>query len=441
VETLMTARIDTLAPADRQLLRYASVIGPVFELDLLEEVLEDAAVAERDRWERLAPFVSWDGPTRLAFNHDLFRTTAYEGLSLRRRADLHGRVAAALERRAGDAADQWASLLSLHFLEAGEHGKAWHYSVVAGARAKQTLANVVAAELFERALTAARELPELEPSDIAEVHESLGDVCEIFASYERASGAYADALRITDDPGRRARLLWKSGVIDERIGGYDDAIDEYSRALRVLADADGDSAELRIELELAIAGVRHRQGRIQEAKEWAERAAQHAEAAGARKSLAHAYYLLDLICTNLGEPNAKYRQDALPIYREIGDLVGQANVLNNLGVGAYFEGRWTEALDFYRESGEVSRRAGDVISTARASNNVAEILSDQGRLSDAVDLLSEAQRIWRAGRYPIGAYYATSNLGRAEARAGRFDLALELLAEAKQGFAEIGAAV
>ena len=39
VETLMTARIDTLEPTDRQLLRYAAVIGASFELDLLEEVL------------------------------------------------------------------------------------------------------------------------------------------------------------------------------------------------------------------------------------------------------------------------------------------------------------------------------------------------------------------------------------------------------------------
>jgi tetratricopeptide (TPR) repeat protein len=186
--------------------------------------------------------------------------------------------------------------------------------------------------------------------------------------------------------------------------------------------------------------VRQRQGRFDEAKSWAERAAEHAESAGARKSLAHAYYLLDLICTNLGQPNVKYRESALPIYRETGDLVGQASVLNNLGVGAYFEGRWTEALEFYRESGEVSRRAGDVISTARASNNVAEILSDQGRLADAVELLADAQRVWRAGHYPLGAQLATSNLGRAEARAGRFDIGLQLLAEARAGFAEIGAA-
>jgi class 3 adenylate cyclase/tetratricopeptide (TPR) repeat protein len=443
VETLMTARIDTLDSSDRQLLRYAAVIGASFELDLLEEVLADEVddAAAHDRWERLREFVSWDGASRLAFNHDLFRTTAYEGLSLRRRRELHGRVAKALERRAGDAADEAASLLSLHFFEAEVYDRAWHYSVLAGRRAQQTLANVVAAELFERALAAAEQLSGLVADERAAVWESLGDVCEIFASYERARVAYGEALALAEGATPRAQLLWKTGVVQERIGEYEHAIERYAEALIAVSGDDGDdAAAVRIELELAIAGVRQRQGRFDEAKSWAERAAEHAESAGARKSLAHAYYLLDLICTNLGQPNVKYRESALPIYRETGDLVGQASVLNNLGVGAYFEGRWTEALEFYRESGEVSRRAGDVISTARASNNVAEILSDQGRLADAVELLADAQRVWRAGHYPLGAQLATSNLGRAEARAGRFDIGLQLLAEARAGFAEIGAA-
>ena len=445
VETLMTARIDTLEPTDRQLLRYAAVIGAAFELDLLEEVLSGEVddVAAHGRWERLTEFVSWDGATRLSFNHDLFRKTAYEGLSLRRRRELHGRVGAALERRAGETADESASLLSLHFFEAEAYDKAWRYAVLAGQRAKQTLANVVAAELFQRALAAAEHLPELQPQQLADVWESLGDVCEIFASYERAGAAYADALELTTGAASRARLLLKSGVVHERVGEYDDAIAQYAQALIVLSDSDeedGAAVETQIELELATAGVRQRQGRTDEAMQWAELAAAHAEASGSRKSLAHAYYLLDLICTTLGRPNEDYRQRALPIYRETGDLVGQASVLNNLGIGAYFEGRWGEALDFYRESGEVSRRAGDVISGARASNNLAEILSDQGRLTDAVELLADARRIWQAGNYPIGAQLATSNLGRAEARAGRFDIGLELLAEARRGFADIGAA-
>ena len=438
VETLMTARIDTLDPSDRQLLRYASVIGPVFDLDLLEEVLADEVedAAAQERWERLAQFVSWDGPMRLSFNHDLFRTTAYQGLSLRRRADLHGRVAAALERRAGDAADEAAALLSLHFHEAAEHEKAWRYAVLAGHRAKQTLANVVAAELFERALAAAEHVPDLAPRQLADIWESLGDVCEIFASYDRAGEAYAQARSLVrDDDLVQARLLWKEGRQREWLGDYGDALGWYQRAL---TRAEGSPAT-QIEIELSYASVRQRQGNFEEMAEWCERAIEHAEAAGSRPGLAHAYYLLDMAQTRLGRPSTEFRHLALPIYQEIGDLLGQAKVLNNLGVDAYYEGRWDEAIDLYGRCRAVAQQAGDVVYAAIATNNAAEILSDQGRLDEARAQFEDALRTFRASKWMLGVPLVSSNLGRLAARAGRLDEAEQLLREAIEACRALGA--
>ena len=122
VETLITARIDTLAPEDRSLLRNASVLGTHFRPDLLGEVLADevADVDDTARWARLGEFLLWDGWGELRFRHDLFRTVAYEGLSFRRRREVHARLGAALERRGADDA-----LLSLHFYEAGRFDEAW----------------------------------------------------------------------------------------------------------------------------------------------------------------------------------------------------------------------------------------------------------------------------------------------------------------------------
>ena len=438
VETLMTARIDTLEPADRQLLRYASVLGRSFELDLLQEVLagEIANSGDHERWTRVAEFVSWDGPTRLSFNHDLFRTTAYEGLSLRRRGELHGRVGLALERRAGESADETASLLSLHFLEAGEYEKAWRYGVLAGHRAKQTFANVVAAELFERALRAAEGLPELELRAVADACEALGDVCEIFASYERAAAAYARARGLAaGDEALEARLLWKEGRQLEWMGNYQDALDWYDHALQRV----GVESDVRIEIELSHASVRQRQGRFDEMADWCRRAAEHAERSGSRAGLAHAYYLLDMAHTRLGQPTTEFRDLALPIYEEIGDLLGQAKVLNNLGVDAYYEGNWADAITLYGRCRAVAQQAGDVVYAAIATNNEAEILSDQGRFPEARPLFDDALRAFRASKWRLGVPLVTSNLGRLAAREGRFDEARSLLLEAIEACTELGA--
>jgi class 3 adenylate cyclase/tetratricopeptide (TPR) repeat protein len=438
IEALLTERIDSLDPTDRLLLRYASVVGAGFDLDLLATVLAGERVDPTDieRWERLGEFVTPEGGTRFSFRHDLFRAAAYEGLSYRRRSAMHGRVAEVLEERGG--ADASPDLLSLHYLRAGRWAEAWTHARVAGLNAQSRHANVIAAELYERALEAAQNLPDLDGRALAEIEEALGDVCELFASYQRAGEAYAAALERSPHVHDQARLQLKSGVIHERLGRYEDAIEHYERALALLP-GDPDSTDLQVELELAVAGVRHRQGRLEDGAEWGLRAADHAEAAGLRKELAHAYYLLDLICTRLGQPEERFRTGALPIFREIGDLVGEARVLNNLGLGAYEESRWTEALEFYGRSADACRRSGDIISGATVANNTAEILSDQGKLDEAVELLTDARRVMQAGRYPIGAMIATTNLGRAAARAGRFDEGLELLDEARRGLAEIGA--
>ena len=88
---------------------------------------------------------------------------------------------------------------------------------------------------------------------------------------------------------------------------------------------------------------------------------------------------------------------------EAGDLVLQSNVVNNLGIEAYYAGRWDEASALYRQSGALSERVGDVVNVARAQNNEGEIVSDQGELEDAEEsCFLEARRVWRAARYPVG---------------------------------------
>jgi class 3 adenylate cyclase/tetratricopeptide (TPR) repeat protein len=444
VESVITTRIDTLDPGDRLLLRASAVIGAVFELALLEEVLGDeatVAVGDLDRWSRLGEFVGREGPSTMRFRHDLFRAVAYEGLSYRRRRALHGSVGLALERRAGEAADAQAELLALHFLRSGDFDRAWRYGVLAGRRAQTQYANGVAIELFGRALEAAAELPGLPPADVAEIAEARGDVAELAARYDDAETSYAQARALlTGDPLTEAQLAVKQGVVRERRARYDEAIAIYDNAM-ALIEGLGDEAEpVRVKLALGYAAAYYRLARYEDCIHWASDAAERAQRTGQKVELAHTYYLLDVAHTYLGHPDPQYEDLALPLYEELGDLVGHAGFLNNLGIRAYYAGRWDDSLDLYRRSGELSRRAGDAVAAARAANNEAEILSDQGKLPHAEELLAEALRGWRAGAYAFGVGAVTSNLGRAAARAGRFDDGERLLREARAQFEAMGSA-
>jgi len=442
VESLLTTRIDTLDPENRMLLRFAAVVGPTFELDFIAEILKDEIpdAADPARWEWLREFVAYAGDMTYAFRHDLVRTTAYEGLSFRRRRDIHCRVAGALERRGGEA----DALLSLHFFEAGVYDTAWAYAVAAAERAQATFANVVAAELYERALAAAEHLPDLATGERAHVLESLGDVCERFGAYDRSFDALQSARKLAglQSAVQDARLLAKQSAVHELVGRYAEALEACEQGLARLEEAD-DSHEkdaVRASIELCAGGIHYRQTNNEEAIRWLEAAVEHADRAGDRSTLAHAYYLLDAAHSDFGSPDGlRYLELARPIYEELGDLRGLGVVLSNLGIHAYYEGRWEDSIAFYRGSRDVKDRAGHVVGAVIQVNNEAEILSDQGRTDEAISLFEEMLRVSRASGWAFGEGAALSNLARADARAGRFDQAHEYFDAALAAFEELSA--
>lgn len=436
LESLVTARIDTLPAADRMLLREAAVLGVIVDLD----VLAGATGTELSpaRWRRLDEFVEPGRGQQVRFRHALHRQVAYEGLSYRQRRHMHRAVGLEIERRGGDAAKENAALLSLHFSHGRDHARAWEYACIGADAARAKFATVEAGELYQRALDSGRGAGVGDP-ELRRVQEALGDVRELSARYAEASTAYGAARRLAEDVGTKARLLRKEGELRERAGRYSDALRWYGRALGTLADVDPDepAAASIVGLWLAYAGVRFRQGRYEECIRWAGEAAAEAERRDSRSELAHAYYLLDLGHYSLGSGDETYRGKALPLYEEAGDLIGEANVLNNLGMVAQYDGRFEDGIELYERSRAASERAGDLVGAATASNNIGECLLGLDREADAIEPFERAWRIWRSAPYPVGIYLALSNLGHANARLGNLDLAERMLEEARAGFDDI----
>jgi len=434
IEPLLVAQLDLLAPADRQVLRAAAVLGAQFEPPLVEELLDEGARTDEATWSRLSAFVV---PTASGwrFAHGLMRDAAYEGLSFKRRKQLHGRAARAIGARVHEPADA-AELLSLHCWHAEQFDEAWRYSRLAGDRARALWANADAATFYTRALDAAARLA-LPRAEVLPIAEALGDACELTAAYDRARHSYGRAQRLCEGEVDRARLLRKIGVLHERQGRYRQALTCYTRGRRYLTGASRETATELCELDLASAGIRERQGRYTDSIGFATEAAEAAQAADHPSGLAHALYLRYTASVYLGEPIEPLGQQSLDLFVELGDLVGQANVLNNLGIGAYYLGKWEDSLAYYERSRETRLRSGDVVGAATEENNIAEILSDQGRFPEARSLLESARATWMAAGYRVGAALATSNLGRLLARAGDPDAGRRLLEEALSIFQDI----
>jgi class 3 adenylate cyclase/tetratricopeptide (TPR) repeat protein len=445
VEAVITAQIDSLRPADRTLLRYASVLGQTFSEDLATAVLaRELPGLEGDPWSYLSSFIVRGTSGQLRFEHALIRDAAYEGLPFRRRRALHALVGETIERSTPEPEDQ-AELLSMHFFNSDAMEKAWRYSTVAGERARSIYANVEAAEFYQRALESARRIL-VPPQQLAGIHEALGDVRDRAGKYEAAATAYTAARRIVaGDDLAAAGLLLKEAEMRERTGKYSQALRWYRRGLSTIEQLEGDDLikdevlRLRARLSVGYATILRGQTRNREAIEWSQRAIVYAEACGARDVVAHAAGNLDWIYTAMGQPqDAPYRGLALEIYEELNDLTGLHREYTNLGTYAYLEGRWDEAVEYYERGLEACQKTGDEVHSAMGRNNIGEILSDQGALADAEALFQEALRVWRAAGFREGVGHATGNLGRVASRAGRNDEAVELLGKARTLFEDIG---
>ena len=431
IDALMAARIHTLEPAQRETVRVASVLGSRCRLDDLRKLLGGDAVAVPGVLEAGA-----DGA--LTFAHALLRDAAYESLAYRRRRALHEAAGVAIEARSGEDA---AAVLALHFEMARDHGRTWRYARVAADRADRAGAPVEATTHLKRALAAGRQMRR-PAAELCEVATRLGDCAELAGRYADATAGYRAARRLASGrPVEVADLQRREGWLRERSASYDQALRWFARGLRTVAGAPaGDDADtVRAKLLVGRGAALLRQGRFRRAVPVLAEAHAILERSSDRAALAHCLYLLDWALVDEGRPDPALLTEALAIYEALDNPAGQAIVLNNLGVNAYFAGSWAKAVDFWERSKLQRDRTGDVVQSATAANNIGEILSDQGRLEPARVLFEEALAVWENASYPIGVGLATSNLGRLAARDGRLADALKLLATARDVYERIGA--
>ncbi len=325
VEALVATRIDQLAPGDRALLRWASVLGVSFSGSLIAEVLEgDTEVgAAAEAWDRLGEFVERDPnvPGAFRFRHALIRDAAYEGLAYRRRRELHGRVAEVIEQRQGDRPEEAAELLSLHYFNAGRWEEAWKYSKMAGDLARDVYANLDAGRFYERALEAHSHIEDLDDVELASTWRALGEVRDAGGDYPGALNALKEAIRLLkDDPVAQAEISEIRVVALMRQSSYTKAQREVTAGLKRIGSPDTPrSKHAANNLLVRRAQIYLQQGRPRETIPIATSVISEMEPLGQSVALARAYSALEGAYLSVGEPeNAVYEEKALAIFRSLG---------------------------------------------------------------------------------------------------------------------------
>jgi class 3 adenylate cyclase len=161
VQATIAARIDRLDPTAKRTLSAAAVIGVRFDAGLLETLGIDPSVEDLVAAELVDQVRFTRGP-EYVFHHPLIRTVAYESQLQSDRAEMHRRLAAAIEARAPQSADQNAALIAEHLEAAGDGHAAygWHMRAATWAIDR----DIAAARLsWERAQKIADALPAEDP--------------------------------------------------------------------------------------------------------------------------------------------------------------------------------------------------------------------------------------------------------------------------------------
>jgi class 3 adenylate cyclase len=202
IHSLLTARIDRLAPDDRTLLQAAATIGRRFTREVLRAV---AGITADDRLaylHELDLIHVEDKSGEIVFKHALLKDALYGSMLNEQRAWLHLKIATEIERLSHNRLFEVAEQLAYHYRQAKRSDKAFQYLLMAGQKSLRVYSLEAAAKYFEDALSLVEATPQC--ADDAAFLGLLADMSFV--------------LTLMSLPGRLTRLVERYRARIDRLG-------------------------------------------------------------------------------------------------------------------------------------------------------------------------------------------------------------------------------
>jgi class 3 adenylate cyclase/tetratricopeptide (TPR) repeat protein len=200
LQALFTARLDALDETAKHTLQLASVIGRSFTEPVLQAVSGDDVMGPIRTLERagLIVEIARTPEREYAFRHSLTQDATYGTILLRRRRELHQRVAEVFEDLYATGLDAAASLIAQHAREGGDDARTLRYATLAAEADARLYAH---AETVTHTTWAIEAAARLARTNIANLYTTRGRAQELSGRIVEAVTNYEEMEKLAEANG------------------------------------------------------------------------------------------------------------------------------------------------------------------------------------------------------------------------------------------------
>jgi class 3 adenylate cyclase/tetratricopeptide (TPR) repeat protein len=284
VKNALKSRLTKLDPETLNIMTIASVAGPEFDFEVLEETSQLNEGTLLDKIEKaLSAGLILEVPSQLnrfKFVDDQIRGLLLDDLSKMRRAKYHLKIADVMEKHYAKNLMSQAEVIANHFSEGGDTERTIKYSIVAGDRNQTIHAHEQAIANYKRALDLIEAKGDRDEENAA-MYEKLGDCYDFAGRFHDSIQSYERALAIFEklhDFKSCARITPALSGAVYRMNGPRDAINAARRGVKYVEGTPQSFEAAAIYSRLGIQfGLL---SEYNEAKSWSERALEAGERSG-----------------------------------------------------------------------------------------------------------------------------------------------------------------
>lgn len=396
------------------------------------------------------------------FKHPLTQEVAYNSLLLKRRSQLHGKIALCIETDHKNELEKFYGLLAYHYSNSTDKKKALHYLCKAGEQAEKMYAGREAMDYYTQALSLIDD--NLSESSIESLLwknielkinllSNRGTVHrQFFGNYKEALKDYEKALKLSKIIKHKyceAMSLSNIGSVFRGQGEYEKALSYYEKAMNILTGSGKSSKEhqtskmehpsclsavggaakdykIIASLFNKIGVVYDDMGNFETALSFYQKALNTSKKIKDKHIMAAALGNIGIIYDNRGnyEQALKYYNEALHIETEQKNKRGIAGNLENIGITYNLMGNYQTALSYYEKAFKVFDEISDKSEIAFCLTNIGNTYYKLGKYKEALEYQKNALEIKQESGEKWGIANSLDEIGMIYQKLGNLKLAI-----------------